>query len=250
MIEKSVIVSAHPDDEVLWFSSLLDKVDNILICFLKIRTEPAQSAGRKKSLAEYPLSNISCIGLDESETFGGADWQNPLITQYGIEISDKRISDRKYMENYFQLKRDLKNHLAGYRNVFTHNPWGEYGHEDHIQVYRAIKDLQKEMEFNVWFSNYFSNKSFNLMLRYIDSLDSEPVTLKTNRQLGDYIKKLYIKNGCWTWADDWEWFKEESFIKDAALNGTAIMRRINLPMNLIWIDHRMVYHKKKINIEV
>ena len=31
--------------------------------------------------------------------------------------------------------------------IFTHNPWGEYGHEEHIQVFRVIMALSKELTY-------------------------------------------------------------------------------------------------------
>ncbi len=56
------------------------------------------------------------------------------------------------------------------------------------------------------------------MLRYISGCDSEYVTVGTNKVLGKQIKELYKRNACWTWYDDWEWFNEESFIKDISKN--------------------------------
>lgn len=214
MLKRSVIVSAHPDDEILWFSSILDKVDRSVLCFLDCKSKPHWGIGRKQSISAYPMKNVSCMGIDESEAFNGANWQNPVITDFGIEIHNKNISDKKYRENYYKIKKNLENMLMGYCNVFTHNPWGEYGHEDHIQIYRVVKELQRGIKFNLWFSNYCSNKAYNLMLKYISGFNSEYITLETNKILASKIKNLYKENGCWTWYDNWEWFNEESFMKD------------------------------------
>jgi LmbE family N-acetylglucosaminyl deacetylase len=32
--EKSIVVSAHPDDEILGFSSIVDRVDEVVLCYL------------------------------------------------------------------------------------------------------------------------------------------------------------------------------------------------------------------------
>ncbi len=233
MLEKSIIVAAHPDDEVLWFSSILDKVDEIIFCYSDVKSKPQWTVGRKQSLAEYPLKNITCLGMNESEVFNDANFYSPVITKYGIAISQKGISDKKYIENYYKLKEDLGKKLIGCQNVFTHNPWGEYGNEEHIQIYRVVKELQEEMKFNLWFSNYCSNKSFNLMTKYISVFDSEYVTLKTNKILSGNIKKLYEKNECWTWYDDWEWLNEETFIKDTIFHEAIKKYGHMLPINLI-----------------
>jgi hypothetical protein len=214
MLSKSIIVSAHPDDEVLWFSSIVDDVDKVLICFLGCKEKPQLIMGRRKSLSEHPVKNISCISIEESGIFNSADWQNPVTTEFGIKLSNDKTLGNKYKETYYKLRQELETKLAGYLNVFTHNPWGEYGHEEHVQVYRVVKELQEKLKYNLWFSNYCSNRSFNLMLRYISGFDSNYVTMKTNKVTGRFVKDISKMNGCWTWYDDWEWFNEESFMKD------------------------------------
>lgn len=218
ILNKSIIVVAHPDDEVLWFSSILDKVNDLVVCFLAAKRYPWWSVGRRKSLAEYPLKNISCLDIDQSDVFESADWQNPVITDYGLEIVDKSIPTRyeQYKNNYEELKQHLEKQLVGYRNVFTHNPWGEYGHEEHVQVYRVIKSLQGRMKFDLWYSNYVSQKSFTLMQSHLDRFRFESVAFKTNKALAHEIKGIYIKNKCWTWYGDWKWFKEELFIREVS----------------------------------
>lgn len=233
MLKKSILLVAHPDDEILWFSSILDKVDEVMFCYLGSDTDPHWTAGRKQSLSEYPMKNISCLGLDESGTFNGADWQNPVITKYGIKISKINISDKKYKENYYEIEKRLIDKLIHYHNVITHNPWGDYGHEEHIQLYRIVKKIQAEMKFNLWFSNYCSNKSYPLMLRHISGFNSEYVTLKTNKVLSSRIENLYKKNGCWSWFDDWVWFNEESFMRDEDLNDNNKVYGHIFPLNMI-----------------
>jgi len=236
ILKKSILVVAHPDDEILWFSSILDKVDRIIICFLECEFNSQWTIGRKKSLTEYPLSNVSCLCVREAGVFSENNFRDPRITKYGIEITDKRLSERIYIENFYELKKHLKNSLNNYCNVFTHNPWGEYGNEEHIQLYRVIRDLKDQLNFNLWFSNYTSNKSFEIMLKYISNIVSEYVTLKTNKILSDQIKGIYKRNGCWTWYDDWKWFDEESFIKDNQLENKTSNYGHMFPLNMINVD--------------
>lgn len=233
MLDKSVIVSAHPDDEVLFFSSIVGKADAVVLCFLECASKPHWGAGRRKSIEEHPIKNIVCLGLHESETFHGPDWNNPVITPYGIEITHAASAHEIYSSNYRKLKEQLRPRLQGCRNVFTHNPWGEYGHAEHVQVYRAVKELQGEVGYTLWFSNYCSNRSFPLMLRYVSGFTSEYVTLKTNKTAGRTAKDVYKKNGCWTWYGDWEWFNEESFMKDRDGTGGDASYGHIFPLNMI-----------------
>lgn len=236
MFKNSIIVTAHPDDEILWFSSIIDKVDEVLICYLDVKSNPQWTVGRKKSLSEHPMKNISCLDIDESEVFSIDNWKNPVITKYGMEISNKGAPEKKYMDNYSRLKAKLESKLKGRSNVFTHNPWGEYGHEEHVQVYRVVKELQKKMPFNMWYSNYSSNKSFNLTSRYISGFDSEYVIMKTNKTQANDIKELYKKNECWTWYDNWEWFNEESFKKDNISEERIENYGHTFPLNMIKVE--------------
>jgi hypothetical protein len=229
----SIAVVAHPDDEVLWFSSILDKLDEVLICFLEWKEKPYWTASRQKALSEYPIKNISCLSIDESGVFNNSNFHNPVPTQYGLKVLDKNTAERNYIGNYYKLAQLLQKKLKNYQNVFTHNPWGEYGNEEHIQVYRVIRNLQEKMGFNLWFSNYCSNKSIKLMSQYIDAIDERYFRLHTNRSLAGSIKDLYKRNDCWSWYDDWEWFNEESFFthrdsKDAVKKGGQ-----RFPLNFI-----------------
>ena len=99
MFEKSIIISAHPDDEVLWFSSILNKVDEIVFCYINVKSNHQWSNGRRKSLSEYPINNISCFGIQESEVFSINNWENPKITQYGVKTFKKDNASKRYVEN-------------------------------------------------------------------------------------------------------------------------------------------------------
>jgi hypothetical protein len=235
MKENSILVVAHPDDEILWFNSILEKVNEIIVCFLDVKSNQVLTDGRRKSTNEYPLKNIVWLKIDESETFNCADWYNPKISKYGIEITNNDISDILYKKNYLTLKKLLKNKMEGYTDVFTHNPWGEYGNEEHVQVYRVIKELQKEMRFNLWFHIVCSNKSLKLMSNYCNVLNSEHVTLKSNKEKANNIRYIYEKNKCWTWFKKWDWFEEETFIKEKNSENENENYGRHFPINFISI---------------
>jgi LmbE family N-acetylglucosaminyl deacetylase len=235
IIHKSIIIAAHPDDEILWFSSIIDKVDQIIICFVGQKSKPDWTKGRKVSLEQYPLKNMSYLGLDVSEIFGGTDWQNPVATDIGINIVNQRISPEKYQANFPVLRNAIKEKISGYQNVITHNPWGEYGHEEHVQLYRAVKSLQAEMGFSIWFSNYCSYKSLVFMSKYASGFNSEPLTLKTNKTISNDIAKIYKKNGCWTWYDGYQWPDEETFIKENIVEEKNLTYGKIFPLNMIHI---------------
>ncbi|MEW6116817.1 MAG: hypothetical protein AB1553_07950 [Nitrospirota bacterium] len=244
IVEKSVIIAAHPDDEVLWFSSIVDRVDRVVVCFLDYEPEPHWGPGRRRSLLSHPVRNISSLGLKEAGVFDTADWREPTLTEFGIEIPDRSISKR-YSDNYRSLKQLLSESVRACCNVVTHNPWGEYGHEEHVQVYRVVKELQSEMGFNLWFSNYCSNRSFRLMLRYVSGFDAPYITLRTNKDIAMQAKELYKENGCWTWFDDWEWFNEESFMLQRDQVGVLRPHGRIFPINMIKFRYSEAEHRRE-----
>jgi len=235
-LEDSIIVASHPDDEILWFSSVLSKVNKIVFCFLPVDSNPTWTDGRRESLSDYPLQNICCLDLLESEVFGGVDWRRPITMDYGLRITEKHLSDKIYRKNFDTLKERLHEQLQGYKNVFTHNPWGEYGHVEHVQVYRVVKAIQQEMQFNLWFSNYASNKSSYLMASTLFDIRPYSVTLNTNKAQAERIANIYKGNNCWTWYDDYEWCDSETFVKDVGTSSGKQRYGSLLPINLITIE--------------
>jgi len=57
----------------------------------------------------------------------------------------------------------LRAALHGISTVFVHNPWGEYGHDDHRRLYAAISALRQELNLAVYVSNYVERRALGLM---------------------------------------------------------------------------------------
>lgn len=235
-LEHSALVVAHPDDENLWFSSVLSRVGSIIVCFLPVPGDATLTQGRQRSIASYPLPNLSCLELQESDVFWGVDWRQPVETEYGLRIDDRQLSDQRYLANFATLIERLRPRLQGHRTVFTHNPWGEYGHPEHIQVYRAVKALQPEIGFDLWYSSYVSNKTATLMGRALALSALQSLTLATDKDLAYRIADLYKHNACWTWYRDYEWPDTESMLQDGppAAGGQRYGRSVGL--NFIQIE--------------
>ena len=214
-LENSVIVVAHPDDEILWFSSLLKKVDHILFCFSDELFDPEFGARRRKMVADFPLRNTSTINLAAMGYWRPQSFVNPRFNKYGIEIvgSDPLYSEhlRKYKENYHDMRERLAAVLSHYRTVFTHNPWGEYGHEEHVQVHRVICELQEKAGYDIWYSGYCSTRTVGMINQ--SSCVADNMTLQTDRTTAEKFMEIYKQEGCWTWFPEWHWPIQETFFK-------------------------------------
>ena len=82
--------------------------------------------------------------------FSGSWSRCPSWAQTGVSLRSRRRGWRsarpttlpgfdadRYQANYFRLVRAVDGRVAALSFLYP-NPWGEYGHEDHVQVHRAV----------------------------------------------------------------------------------------------------------------
>lgn len=234
-LKNSVIVAAHPDDEILWFSSIMKQANKVIIVYEDYWAHPELGAKRAAAVAELPHADATSLKIAEAGTYGSANWQNPELSQYGITFGlegvkrevkrqIKRVSPLRaqtpdqsvwtnYKANYDKLYAALDKVLSEGMNVFTHNPWGEYGHEEHIQIFRVIDDLRAKKGFKLWMSNYCTNRSLPLAMTYFSASETQYIKRPTDKVYADAVADIYRKHDCWTWHDDWKWFDEECFME-------------------------------------
>lgn len=241
-LKNAVLVMAHPDDEALWASSVLSGVSRVILCFENVISYPAWTHGRRRSLAQYPLTHVTQLGLQESEVFNCAGWPEPEETPYGLKVLQRAgampgFSEQRYRENHRMLVDRLRRLLSGHKVVITHNPWGEYGHEEHVQVFRAVADVQIDCGFELLVSGYVSNKTYPLMLRHLPRLEVNLSNRPTDAKLAAQLKALYSQNQCWTWFDDYVWPEKESFYRWRGTGEQPVSVRSGsfLAFNTLWI---------------
>jgi LmbE family N-acetylglucosaminyl deacetylase len=211
-IQNAVIVVAHPDDEIIWFSSILNQCKSVLVCFGPSATsKESWDSGRAVLMETYPLTKVRFLKLRQSDAFEAANWSKPKEADSGLQL--RRRTSSLYERNAEKLLRILEVELAHESLVFTHNPWGEYGHEEHVQVFRILTELKEKLGFDLFVNSYVSNKSVKLMSRYVQSLEGNPLVRETNKTLAHRLKNLYLENNCWTWMADYEWPEYESFYR-------------------------------------
>jgi hypothetical protein len=212
--ERTAVVVAHADDEILWAGSAVPAAERIIVCYGETPYHPAMTEGRRRVLAEFPHDAVECLDLVEASSFNSAAWSEPAEAPYGLaQRALVRLLVpslvRRYRENFDILRDRLASRLAGCRTVITHNPWGEYGHEDHVQVFRAVEALRAALGFELWVTCYVGPKSVAFQRRHLDRLGPCSAPLPIDQGLMQRIKALYIENRCWTWFDDYRWPETE-----------------------------------------
>ncbi len=253
MLRNSIIIAAHPDDELLWFGAILKKVDRVVMVYQDYWPKPEVGRARAAVLKDYPRENVSSLELPEAATHSCADWSSPKLTDSGIDLgmtaqlrdvkqAVKRLLgnsqapkggiSRHYEANARALYERLKPLLTPDMNVFTHNPWGEYGHEDHLQVFRVVDRLRRETGFRQWMSNYCTERSLPLAMTYFDNTDRAYVQLPVDKQFADTVADVYRQNDCWTWAENWAWFPFELYTEAPSTQKTETGQPHWLPLNM------------------
>jgi LmbE family N-acetylglucosaminyl deacetylase len=210
------IVMAHPDDEVLWASSILTAAGSVILCYGDFPGRPAFSQGRRNAMARFPLPQGESLDVTEATMFNHAAWPLPQESTEGL--MPRRLPLRlhgavltAYRANFARLCQLLEPRLTGVQDVVTHNPWGEYGHEDHVQVFRAVEHLGRRLGYRIWVTGYVSDKAVLLMQRHLHRLGPPTAALSTDKALGDQLRHHYISHGCWTWPEDYQWPDTEWF---------------------------------------
>jgi hypothetical protein len=237
-----VIIMAHPDDEILWASSILAAAKKVVLCFTD-SADAAVTRGRAALLKEFPLTSVVSLNLPESRCFLTTDWDHPIETEYGIQCGRDREG---YARNFARLSAAIEQHVSAGDVVVTHNPWGEYGHEEHVQVYRAVASLRKTRDFRLVVTGYAGDRVLSFMQRNVSRLGSS-VALPTDKVLAQSLMRHYQKHDSWTWDDGYQWPDHELFYEIQSVE--APLRRIegtmvSLPVNMLSIDgHLPLWHR-------
>jgi LmbE family N-acetylglucosaminyl deacetylase len=169
----NVLIVAHPDDEIIWFSPM--SFDLIVIAFLGRHDKPYAKYFRELSIAEHPLSEkIILLGLDEP----GFWKDNRRIEQYKVS-----------REQFYNSLNNIKQQYS-ITKIFTHNSQGEYGHDDHILVNEVVISLFKGIEI-------FCPVKLN------PKDEDNIISVSNNLDFYEQVKAIYCKNKAWTWHNDY-----------------------------------------------
>jgi LmbE family N-acetylglucosaminyl deacetylase len=214
-LARACIVAAHPDDEVLWFSSILDRVGAVILCFEDCEEYPELGPGRRAALEVHPLPHVTSLRLPEPCSVHLVDWWSTEPDAYGVRLNGPKATDERraqYRESYRALRDALGERLRSFDIVFTHNPWGEYGHPDHVQVARVVEDLRGELGFRRLCSGYIAPRTMPIAARVLPRL-GRWFEHPTQPHLVAPVAAIYREHGCWTWPDDYHRFPVEAFLE-------------------------------------
>lgn len=204
-LRRAAVVVAHPDDELLWFSSLGANVGRIIMCYGAVSNVPERAEQRRKVVLDYPLDTVQFFDLPQPRFFRGMS--SEVFRRETTELADENPAFRT------ALTDKLRAALHGITTVFVHNPWGEYGHQDHRRVNMAVNALRREMDFTVYVSCYAERQVLSQIADALDEGIGDILSFPTNPSEIEPIFRLYQSHFCWTWTANWTWPKEEQFFR-------------------------------------
>lgn len=204
------IVAAHPDDEALWLSGALEDASRVVFCFGDIADRVDASDRRRRAIASLEFKDLRALLIPESGVKHAVDWRRASLTPEGVEIADHQVRLR-YQKNSFLLREKLQPLLADCGVVYTHNPWGEYGHAEHVQVNRVVMELQEELGYVVVFTNYVGQDSWSLVSRFRNRFYwHDKRRIRPNVEYARALMRVYERFGVWTWNRYHRWPKWET----------------------------------------
>ena len=209
------VVVAHPDDEILWLSPVVAAADRVVFCFGAPFGKPDVAAARRRAVAALPLPGLVDLAIPESGAGFAVDWRNPRLTETGIAITNPAGRVR-YEANYARLVAALRPALTDCGDVYTHNPWGEYAHSEHIQVHRAVTALQAELGYTIWFSIYVAGRSWTLA-RLVAGAPcwTGRRVMRPDTAIARALMRIYQRHGAWTWTGWHRWPETETLYAQA-----------------------------------
>jgi LmbE family N-acetylglucosaminyl deacetylase len=207
----TLVVVAHLDDEALWFSPVLERADLVVVAFPWHPRKADINRGREAVLREIDLP-LELLPIETAPVLRKSDWANPKLTNYGVELRDDCPADIRslYVANYERLLEALDPHVADGDQIYSHNPWGEYGHEAHIQVWSVVARLARERGRSLWVwdglgPDELLERGSRVRADYFTPLPDDLRAEELDRDLGTYrrLKRLYERHEVWTYRPDY-----------------------------------------------
>ena len=133
-MKKFCIICAHPDDETLFFASILNSFSRD--CFVHCLTD-GNADGRGEERKQEFSKAMSYFGVTDFKWSG-------LPDIYELNLEQNRLQKEI---------RDTIDSLPENSAIFTHGPFGDYGHPHHIQVSLEVHKYALEKNIPVYYPN-------------------------------------------------------------------------------------------------
>ncbi len=204
-LDGATVITCHPDDESLWWSPVLPTAKEVVMtCF-------PSSAG---------MSHYITDKMPEWYQEKWVPLQGFLRHYDAKQLAHNKTLRESIITDEFLTAR-LEEFVSQSKVIVTHSPWGEYGHIQHRQIWRVVKNLAVKYGKDVWvWDGLVSAHSMTIYGEaYVGWVPT--VSMPTNYDLYYSLRQVYIdaETLCaqnpppnsywwdcrfWTWDRTWE----------------------------------------------
>ena len=121
----NLIIVAHQDDESIWAADILNSTCYVLVI-----------CGKNK---DHNITKIRNIEIKNA--------MNIIKCEYEVcDFYDKKYRWDDIIKKNIEIKIiNTINNFPSLQKIYTHNEYGEYGHQDHIRLHYIVKQICEHM---------------------------------------------------------------------------------------------------------
>jgi hypothetical protein len=206
----TILVYAHQDDDLIWMHPFWNITEKF-ICGAMPTTPRLKEIVHNQQLymnsngyqIDFESNWIHPWGEITNNEYQSYYWNRyPEYTYIGNDHVLNAWYDyetEKATKEINKIKAKIEQYIAnpGVSRIITHNNWGEYGHNQHRAVNKAVRELAVKYRKDVWMlgcdNGYFGDITVPPGITY---------TLGTfDGNLFDAIREIYLHpNNWWTWS--------------------------------------------------
>jgi hypothetical protein len=208
----TALVLSHMDDDVIWMLPWW-KITEKFICgampptpvYQTIVSQQQDYLNANGYNIDYESNWLTPWGMITHGEYSDYYWDNQESVQYLAEdhlIAFWDNGDLQLVRTEInRIKAKLEQYIAStsVSRIITHNNWGEYGHQHHRAINKAVRELAVKYRKEVWMlgcdNGDFQDVDVPNGITYTMGSFNDPALFSS-------LRTIYQNNWCWTWPDN------------------------------------------------
>jgi len=186
-----LIFSGHPDDEILWFWPVLQGANHEVAVLAACRN------AHKGAGPEWALKNVCAVNW--------AEYLGCVLEHNQFYRQPTRYIAPTLMDVVVQLRTAIQRAIDTFKPdaIFTHNPWGEYGHGDHRLCFEIASRFELPLLLTDMCQPNRCHPSADVIPAFYRRVFAEDEVVQAARldeAWYEKMKGIYEKSNAWTWG--------------------------------------------------